>query len=208
MQSLLADEFARRGWQWDLATGRGIVEEIEKRRAVEPARLAQRAPADWIARNHTTRAELAEAIEAAIGGLAPSAPTPTTLVIHGSQYNITVSGSNLTDSPIEVGGTRVNVSSDSGRQEVLDAVAALIRAGLSDGWNADAATALAGVIEQREDLGFEDVQKVTGDVVRAEQPNSGRAKAFLEKVAAGGLGGALGTGISAGVGEMLLQLPI
>lgn len=210
MQSLLAAEFERHGWEWDLGAGRTIVQEIERHGTVNAERLAQRVPGDFLARNHTDRAELAMVIGAALGSTVPAAPPPaatTTLVIHGSQYNVTV-GANSANSPITVGGTHINVEVATSKGEVLDAVAALVRAGLTLRWDADAASALGEAIESRNDIRYEDVQGRTEEVVRAEAPTRERAKAFLEKVAAGGLGGALGTGIAAGVAEALTQLPL
>lgn len=212
MQSLLAAEFGRRDWEWDLTTGRGIIEEVERRGMVEPDRLARQAAADFVARNRTDRAELAAAIESALGGLSPATAAyaaPTTVVVHGSQYNVSFGAkAKISGSRIKVGDTHINVESHSSKQEVIAAVALLVRGGLADDWNADAAIALADAIEKRDDIAFGDVQQVTGEVVGEEKPKQGRAKAFLEKVVAAGLGGALGNGISAGVGESLSKLPI
>jgi hypothetical protein len=211
MQALLAVEFEQRGWEWDLAVGRDIVQEIERRGGVDADRLAQRASAAFLARNGTDRSELATAIENTLGGsVAASAPaTPTTLIIGGTHHSLTMAaGTSISNSRVNLGGTQINVEADTSKHHVLDAVAALVRAGLGDEWNAGAAGALAQAIEARDDIGFEDVQEVTGEVVKREAPPQGRAKAFLTKVAAGGLAGALGTGISAGVGEVLTQLPV
>jgi hypothetical protein len=212
MQALLAAEFEQQGWEWDLVVGREIVMEIERRGKVEADRVAARVPVGYLARNRTDRSELAAAIESALGGATPAAPapvTPATLIIGGAHHTLKMeAGSSISGSRINVGGTQINVEADTRKQEVLGAVAALVRAGLAGHWNADAAVALAEAIDARDDIGFEDVQDVTGEVVGAESPRQSRAKAFLAKVAAGGLGGALGTGISAGIGEAIMQLPI
>jgi hypothetical protein len=212
MQSLLAAEFDRRGWEWDLAVGRDIVCEVERRGKVDAERLAKHASPTYLARNSTDRSAIAEAIESALGGSVPAAPpraVPTTLIVGGTHHTLTMeAGARISDSRFTVGGTQINIEADTSKQEVLAAVAALVRAGLADQWNAEAAGALAQAIDARDDIGFEDVQEVTGDVVSSEAPRQGRAKAFLAKVAAGGIGGALGTGISAAVGEVLTQLPI
>lgn len=210
MQSLLAAEFERQGWEWDLAVGREIVLEIERRGKVEAKSLAKLVPAAYLARNGTDRQEIAEAIENVLGDASPAPePATTTLIIGGTHHTLTMTaGASIVGGHVNVGGTQINIEADTSKQQVLDAVATLVRAGLADDWNAEAATALSQAIGARDDIGFEDVQKVTGEVVSSEAPQQGRARAFLTKVAAGGLGGALGTGISAGVGEVLTQLPI
>lgn len=211
MQSLLAAEFERQAWEWDLTVGSGIVEEVERSGRVDAERLARRVPADFFARARTNRHELATAIDSALGGSTPSAPAhaaPTTLIVGGTHHTLTMgAGATLSGSRFTVGGTQINIEADTNKQEVLAAVAALVQAGLANQWNADAAGALAQTINARDDIDVEDVQEVTGEIVKREAPRQGGAKAFLAKVAAGGLGGALGTGISAGIGEVLAQLP-
>lgn len=209
MQSLLSAEFETRGWQWDLTTGREIVMEIERRGRVEPEHLAKLASSDWLARNGLTRAELSEAVADALGDVAPEAPTApgvTTIVVGGTHYDL--SGSTFSGGNVNVGGTQINVGTNSDPATLLDAVAALVRAGIAGDWNGDAATALAGELAGRDDIGIEDVQNKAAEIVREEQPKQGAVKGFLAKIAASGLGGALATGISAGAGEVISQLPM
>lgn len=84
----------------------------------------------------------------------------------------------------------------------------ILRAGLAGSWNEDAARDLAALIDSRGDVSVDDVREITTEVVRAEAPRQSRARQLLDQIAAGGLGGALGTGISAGVGEIISQLPL
>lgn len=74
--------------------------------------------------------------------------------------------------------------------------------------NADAARDLASVIDEREDIDVDDVREITTDVVNAEQPQQGRVRTMLNQIAVSGLGGALSTGISLGLGELIGQLPM
>jgi hypothetical protein len=213
MQRLIAAEFDRQRWEYDLSVGETIVAEIERAGEVVPDKLVQRLPAEFFQRNRTSRDLVAAAVDRAVGGRTPKRlePTHNTLVFDNSRhYDLKVGkGAQITNSPINVGeGTQINVSLQASKDEILAAVEALLRAGLAGDWNNDAARDLATVIDNRDDMGYEDVQELTAEVVRDEHPKQGRVKELLLKIATGGIGGALATGISAGAGELIHQLPI
>jgi hypothetical protein len=213
LQRLIAAEFDRQRWEYDLSVGEHIVAEIERAGEVIPDKLAQRLPTEFFQRNRTSRDLVAAAIRRAVGGRTPkpSEPVLSTLVFDNSRhYEVKLGkGAQITNSQLNVGeGTQINVSVQASKDDVLAAVEALLRAGLVGDWNNDAARELATVLDSRDDIGYEDVQKITAEVVRAEQPKQGRVKELLLKIASGGLGGALATGISAGAGELIPLLPI
>lgn len=213
LQRLIAAEFDRQRWEYDLSVGESIVAEIERAGEVAADQLVQRLPPEFFQRNRTSRDLVAAAIGRAIGGRRPKRPQPThsTLVFDNRRhYEITLGKSaQITNSQLNVGeGTQINVSVQANKDDVLAAVEALLRAGLAGDWNNDAARELATVIDRRDDIGYEDVQEITAEVVQVEQPKQGRVRELMTKIAVGGIGGALGTGISAGAGEILQQLPI
>jgi hypothetical protein len=213
LQRLIAAEFDRQRWEYDLTVGERIVAEIERAGAVVPDKLAGQLPAEFFQRNRTSRDLVAAAIGRAVGSRTPKRPEPvsSTLVFDNSRhYEVTFGkGAQITNSQLNVGeGTQINVSVQASKDDVLGAVEALLRAGLAGDWNEGAARELATVIDSREDVGYEDVQVVTAEVVQAEQPKQRRLKELLLKIATSGLGGALATGISAGAGELIHLLPI
>lgn len=211
LQQLIAAEFDRRRWEYDLTIGRQLVAEIERRGAIDARGLVQKIPTEFLHRNHTNRDTVAAALERAIGGLTPKRdPAFASLVINDNRYQVNISGgSKIENSKLNVGeGTQINVDVHASRDDVLTAVEAILRAGLAEEWNADAARDLANVIDARDDVDFEDVRAITTEVIDAEKPPRGRVKALLEKIALSGLGGALATGISAGAGEVISQLPL
>jgi hypothetical protein len=211
MQRLLATEFERHGWDYDLSVGRDILEEAERRGEVDGTALAKRVSAEFLARNGASREDLAVAIESAIGGRQLKREAEqTTIVINDNRYQVNLSGgSQIKSSKLNVGdGTQINVDVKASKENVLAAVEALLRSGLTETWNADAARDLASVIDEREDIDVEDVREITTEVVRAEQPKQGRVRTMLNEIAVSGLGGALSTGISSGLGELIGQLPM
>jgi len=212
MQRLLAAEFERHGWEYDLAVGREIVEEIERQGDVNGGELAKSISAEFLARTRASREEIADAIEHAIGGRTPKRDdhAMTTVVINDNRYQVNLGrGAQITDSKLNIGpGTQINVDVHASKDEVLGAVEAILRAGLAGSWNEDAARDLAALIDSRDDVNVDDVREITTEVVRAEAPRQSRARQLLYRIAAGGVGGALGTGISAGVGEIISQLPL
>ncbi len=211
MQTLLTEEFERQGWVFDLAVARQLGDGIERSGAVDAEALARRVSSEFLHHNGAKREDVAAAIHRAIGGRTVAQPVPVaTVTIDNRSYTLEIgAGAQITDSNVLVGeGTQVHVDTSAPKTAVLEAVAALLQAGLMGNWNAGAAVALASTIDGREDVDVDDVRTVTADVVAAERPTQGRAKALLREIAAGGVAGALGTGISSGLGEVIAQLPL
>lgn len=209
LQRLLAHEFERRGWHYDLTIGRTLVEEIERRGEIDSQALAQQVPVTYLDRNHAQRRDIAEAIESAIGGRRPVADAgTTTLVINDNRYSLSLgAGAQITGSNVNVGGAQINVQGNASKDEVLAAAAALVRSGLAGHWNSEAATELARVIDTRDDITFSDIEELTREVADVEQADSHRVRGLLSAIATNAVGGALGTGMAAGLGQVLAHLP-
>ncbi len=210
IQTLLAVEFRRQGWEYDLSLGPVLLGEIERRGVVDAQALANAVPAEFLQINRTTRENLAAAIERAIGGRTlVSQQEVATLVIEDHSHHVNISGhAQVQGSNFNLGdGPQINVSVGGEREDVLVALAALLRAGFSGDWNEAAAAGLARVIQSREDIDLDDVREATLEVVKLEQPSSSRAREMMEKIAASGLGGAFGTGITAALGQLIANPP-
>ncbi|MGH2837905.1 MAG: hypothetical protein ACRDJY_06100 [Thermoleophilaceae bacterium] len=211
MQRLLAGEFERRGWEWDLAEGRRVVEEIVAHGGVDAQRLARGVSGTYLQRVGATTADMADAIERAVGGRVPrpEAPAPTILVINDHRYSLAMGpGAQITGGALNLGGTQINIQSGTSRDEVLQAVRALVHAGLSGDWNPDAARELGEVLGARDDVALEDVQEVVSELGEGDPPDQGRIKQMLTDIATQGLGGTLGTGLSSALGALLKNPPI
>lgn len=211
MQRLIADAFDRQGWEYDLTLGRTLLAEIVRTGGVDPEALVRRVPAEFIERNRTSRSTVAVVIERAVGGrsIKRDKAAHATVVINDNRYQVNLSGrAQIKNSNLNVGdGTQINVNVEASKGDLLAAVEAVVRAGLADDWNEDAARDLASIVDGRDDIDLNDVREITAEVVKAEQPKQGKVKALLGKIAVSGVGGALGTGLSAGLGELLTQLP-
>jgi hypothetical protein len=209
LQRLLGSAFESRGWEYDLTVGSRIVEEVKRRHGVDAQALALTIPRTWLARNGAALDEVAEAIGHAIGGRTPEPEEPATAVLNFDNRSYTLNlgqGAQIASSHVNVGGTQIDVHAEASRDEVLDAVAVLVRAGLTTGWNADVARELGGVIDARTDVGLVDVEAAVKDIVGAVSPEPGRARRMIESISSEGLGGALATGITTVV-SALLQNP-
>lgn len=207
MQRLLAAAFGHLGWEYDLETARRIVEEVERRGSVDPERLAGTVGAEFLARNGTSREHVAEVIESALAHVVPRPDTDavTSLVVNNNTF-VVGAGAAITNSPVNVGGAQINVDLDRSPDNLLAAVEALVRAGIRGHWNADAARELEAALSGQDDVRFEDIERLTVEVVNAEQPTVRGAASFLRDVATAGLGGALGPGIIAGVSQLIQTL--
>ncbi len=211
MRSRLAAELDRSGYDYDPPMVSGIVTAISCDGAVHPERLAQAVTTTYLTRNGTDRQEMADLIGRALGKSVPTmelASVSVSIRQGDTNYNL-----QLTDhaqvGALNVGpGTQVIVHASADRDVVLAAVAALVQNAFRTEWDQDAAEALAATIDQRGDITPADVQQTTAEVIKHEQPEQSRVRAFIEQIATGGLGGALGTGLAAGGGEIIQRLPM
>lgn len=209
LQRLLAAEFDRRGWPYELGVVSDLVEHVENTGRVDATALAARVATTYLERNGITRGGMARAIQRAIGDRTVAVePPPVMLVINDHSHNLTLGGNAAITGDVNVGGTQINIKQTANKDELIAAVEALVRAGLTGTLNINAALELQDVLVARDDITVEDIHAATVSAAAAEQPDRGRVRALLTQIATGGLGGALGTGISAGLGELLQQLPM
>jgi hypothetical protein len=206
LQQQIASEFERNGWTYDLTTGRMLVEAIERSGGADAEALAGVVPHDFLVRNDTTREAVAAAIDRAVGGksVQREAAQPTTLVINDNRYSMKLgAGARIDSSNVNVGGTQIVVDVNVDKGDVLAAAETPIRAGLTGEWEPSAAAELARVMSERGDVTVEEVRELTKEIVEAEKPAETGIKAFLADLAANAIGGALGAGISVGLGGFL-----
>jgi hypothetical protein len=208
LQRLLADEFGRQGWDYDLSVGPNLVKEIDAAGKVDPDRLAETIPSTFLQKNDATRQAVAAAIRNAVGGntLIAESPTIMTLVVHGNNYSLTLGEGATIGGHVNVVGTQIVVEESAPKQHVLDAIAALIRAGLTDGLNGDAARALGDAIAARDDIDMVDIERTTLNVVKADAPPVERVRTLLASLGTQAVAGALGLGMASGIGQALPYL--
>ena len=209
LQRKLGAEFSRRRWQYDPDVVGDLIEQIERTGAIDPPALARRVPRLFREGNDATVEDLTDAIATAIGDRTPTAEkVGVTLVFEDHSRNLTLAGNaRITGGNVNVGGTQIVVSTNAPKEEILAGVAALVRAAVSSEWNADAARELTEVVDARDDVDYGDVHVVTVEVLEEDPPKQSRAKEMLAQIATSGVGGAVSTGITAGIGELLGQLP-
>jgi hypothetical protein len=186
--------------------GRVLIAAIERSGGADGETLARVIPHDFLGWNDTTREAVAASIDRAVGGktVRREAPQPTTLVINDHRYSMNLGpGARIELSNVSLGGTQIVVDVSVDKGDVLAAVETLVRAGLGGEWDATAARELAKVIDERRDVSVGDVRELTAEVVEAAKPRSERIKGFLADMAANAIRGALGAGISAGLGGFL-----
>lgn len=215
MRAALAAEWEANGWGWDLQIGGLILDRIAAEGKVDPEGIAATLPSAYLARYGTDREEISEAISRAIGNeifeVEPAQAT-STVIVGGATYNLSFELSEqarIENSSFNVGsGTQINLDVDATREDLLSALQALVAAGLSGNWDESAAQALGAAIEQRGDLNAEEVRDATLEAGRATGAEPSRVRALLEKVAVGAATSTLGSGLTAGLGLLLQNLPI
>jgi hypothetical protein len=94
------------------------------------------------------------------------------------------------------------VQASASKDDLLAAVSTLVRGGLSDDWNDNAAQQLAQVIDGRDDITIEDVRDAARAAAEAEQAEPSKVKALLTRISVGAVSGSLGTGIVAALGAL------
>jgi hypothetical protein len=206
MQRRLATEFERHGWEYDLTTSSDLLDEVERAGSVDPERLAVMVPREYRERVGATTMDLHGAIKHAIGGrtLTPEQPpTHNTITINDNRYSIKVgegaqiSGGNLNT------GSQIAIQGGSPKEDVLDAVATLVTAGLGGEWNVEAIDDLARAVAARDDITLEDVRVRALDAAQQTGAGGAKIRALLEQIASGTAIGVLTPGITAALGHLL-----
>lgn len=204
LQRSLAEAFEAQGWPYERAFAPALLKHMERLGASDGATLAQHVSADFLDRHNISRDHMGRVLDKAIGGkkLERNAPSETTLVFTDNRHSIQIGDhAQVTNSPLNT-GNQIVVQPGASKEELLAAVSALVRGGLSDDWNDDAAQQLAQVIDGREDITIEDVRDAARDAAEVEQAEPGKVKALLAKIAVGATSSVLSTGVIAALGGL------
>jgi hypothetical protein len=206
MRSRLAAEWEANGWEWDLRVGGILLDAISPGTPVRAEDTAAALPAGYLTRYATGRESVTEAVERAIGGevLDFDRPTGPTVVVNGDSYTLKIGDqARVEGSSFNFGsGTQINIEAGADREELLSALRALLIAGLGGEWDAGAARAIGGVVEEQDLLTLEDIRGVVIEAGEASHAKPSRVKQLTEKVAVSGLGGFLAAGLSGGLADL------
>lgn len=194
-----------------MEVGRSIVESAVGQGSVDPGALAGEASATWLGANGVSRAQLAAAIERAIGPRTPVAAAPVGLTIDNRTYQLNMApGAQISGSQVNIGGTQINIRADTDKRGVLAGIGALVRAGLEGDWNTEALVDLADAVSDRDDISYEDVEAVVMEVAEdaKEHLDEGRIRRMMQSIAEQTISGALAIGLTSGLAETLASLPL
>jgi hypothetical protein len=208
LNTALAAEFDRQGWEFELTLGTHLVSAVEERGKVDSSALSREVPATFLHRNRTTRENVAAAIERAIGGNTPipatPAPSPISIISHGDTYQLNLDRSQITDSSINLGsGTQINIDVGAGKEDLLAALRALVSAALAGDWNSGAAQAIGQAIEQQGGLTVAEARATVLEAGQGQDLDRSRISELIEKVAVSGVGNFLSTALGLGLGDLL-----
>jgi hypothetical protein len=204
MQRLLAAELARRGWDYDLTTVPAILDEVEHAGTANPERLAGRVSSEYLNRVGASRADVADAIEQAIGGrtLTPPPAAPGGVTIDQRNSINIGAGAQITGGNINT-GSQISIRNDSPREDVLDALATLVTAGLGGEWSTEEADDLSRVLAGRDDVNGDDIQQRTINAATKSGADHAQIKALLTQVGTSTAVGVLTPAITAGLNHLL-----
>jgi len=203
LQRLLAEEWRRRNWPLSAGLLQSLVDAVAAQDPVQPEIAAGAVPRGWLLQQSTDRATVARAIERALTGYHPAAPEvpPATVTFDQRDQRVYTinAGRDISGNVITGDGAHiVQLDGTSTRDDILEAVRDLVRGALATTLAVDEATRLSELVASRADITVTDVAEITAEVVRSEAPPAGRVRELLDKVAAGAMGGALATGLTAG----------
>ena len=201
MQRLLATEFESRGWDYDLSTVPDILAEVERVGTVKPEQLAGKVSGAYLERVGATRTDFAAAVQNAIGGhtLVPE-PSHSVEITH-NDHSITVGHGTQVSGNLNT-GSQIAIQGESPIDDVLDAVATLVTAGLRGEWNVEAVDNLAQIVASRQDITYDDVQQRAFAAAQQADADTGQVKALLTQIASGTSSGILATGIIAALSHL------
>jgi hypothetical protein len=208
IETLIACEFDRQGWQWEPGIGGALIGEAERLGTVEGKALAERVPADFLQRNRTTREMVAAAIDRVAGGFVPvpevAEPSVQITVQNGDSYMVNFGpGANVQNSPFNIGsGRQILVNSQSTSEELGAALGALVAGGLGGNWDEEGARAVGAAIEDQGKLSLDEAKTAVLNAGKELAPQPSRIREFTEKVAVSGLGSFITTAISLGLADL------
>jgi hypothetical protein len=208
-ESLLAAEFDRQGWQYELGLGKNLVVAAVDHGSVDGAKLSALVASGFFSRNGATPEHLAAAIDRVAGGAQiateVAAPSIQITVQSGDSYTVDIgAGANFQNSPLNIGpGNQLQINSQSTSDELTTALGALVAAGLGGEWDEKAARAIGASIEEQGKLSLEEAKAAVLEAGKEVGPEPSRIREFTEKVAVSGLGSFLTTAISLGLGDLL-----
>jgi hypothetical protein len=199
---LLGDEFEARGWRDDDDLALTITQEMVVRGGLDLAAALQVDSATFRTRNNASKAELREAVGTAFADrtLAEEAPNGISVSAGGDVYVLQANRA-VFHGPVNQGGVQINLDGASA-DELLTAVGALVVSGLRGDWNPDLAGALSAQLDQRDDIDLDRVQAAVVEAAEAEEPEPGRVRELIEKVAVSGIGSFLSAALSSGLGQI------
>jgi hypothetical protein len=209
LQSRLASEFSRRGWEWDLVEGKNVIEAFASDGVRDPSQLAKRVSATYRQRVDASNADIAEAVEAAFSGVrgVKEYTGRTTVVINDHSHSLHIGAGATVNARDIVQGDKIEVDASVDRDVVLGVITELVRGGFAGEWNTDAAHDLANVLDERKDIDVDDVARVTTEVAKEERPSPGALTQMSQDIASSGLGGALAVGITQAIGALANNPP-
>jgi hypothetical protein len=209
IETLLAAEFDRQGWEWGLDIGQMLLGAVEPLGRIDGEALAARIPADFLQRNRTTPKNVAAAIDRVAGGLSVAPESPQTsvqiTVQSGDTYNVSFgANANLQNSPFNIGpGMQLKIDSSSPPEDLAAALGALVAAGLAGEWDEQAARAIGGSIEDQQKISLDEARAAVLEAGREVATEPSAVRGFIEKVAVSGLGSFLTTAMSLGLTDLL-----
>lgn len=208
LRSRIAAEFDRRGWPYEPGLAERLLADLQSGTSLESAVLAQRFPADYLDRNNIDRGQLTAALADLDGLTFVAAPSTQTLVVNDNRYQVNLSDqAQINSSNLNLGGSQINVTVETQKQDVLAALRLLLASAFAGDWNDAAFIDLAQLIDKRGDITVEEIRSLTAEAGVEQQADAGRIRQLLDKVAAGTLTGVLTTGLSAGLGQLLSNPP-
>ncbi|HXE98740.1 MAG TPA: hypothetical protein VN458_00170 [Solirubrobacterales bacterium] len=179
---VIVDEFEERGWRYLNGLPARIATQCQERGALDARAAAELADSRFLARNHTDRASLQEALVRAFANRVLKEPPP---LMNQNNINITVNGDRNTFGDVTQIGQEIKLSLESPKTEILDAVAGLVRRGLDGQFSKADLDDLAALVETRGDIDQAEIETVVGEVVEAEQPEPGKLATFRKDVLTG-----------------------
>lgn len=204
LRTLLAAEFERRGWPYSVEVGAGIVESAKVAGRTNAKTLAKSVSGTFLDQNDINRTDIEDAIKQSVGDceLVEENATPAQVTNYTNSIHLGP-GAAINQSKINIGGVQVEATAN--KDELLKAVAMLVKSGLDGTWNSDEARALEDILERRKDITAADVQEITTEQVKKSPKNT--VKKFLSSVSTSTLGGILSYGMIAALSAAVGQPP-
>ena len=199
----LGKGFSRRGWEDPESLAFEIAQAARRTGSLDPKAATALANKVFLERNRIEPEDLEALIEEVFAGrnlVPPERDHPPVIENHTNTFEI--KGDNNYVGQVNVGGRQTILTTETARDEVLDAIRLFVQEGIGD-LDPDELASLDRLVSSRSDLDLSEVESATREGIQEAKPDSGGLERMREAVMSSTASGLLVQAIIAVLGTLI-----